>query len=102
MGRGPLRHAFLFLEPKFFLGENVPQFRYTASAAPMVFERSIGLGLELPKNFELRVTQHQVYWLGRYSRNLGSADLGTDGPYGLYATVGVRWYFGGWGRRPIR
>ena len=25
-------------------------------------------------------------------------DLGTSGPYGLYATVGARWYFGGYGR----
>ncbi len=103
VGRGPLRHVFLFVEPKLFLGENIPQFRYTGSAAPMAFERSLGVGLQLPKNFEFRATQHQVHWLGRYSRHLGSADLGTDGPYGLYATVGVRWYFGGWSRgRPGR
>jgi hypothetical protein len=103
VGRGPLRHVFLFLEPKLFLGENVPQLRYTASSAPMAFERSVGLGLELTRNFELRATQHEVHWLGRYSRHLGTGDLRTDGPYGLYATVGVRWYFGGWGRaRPIR
>ncbi len=103
VGRGYLRHVFLFVEPKFFLGENVPQFRYTGSAAPMAFERSVGFGVELPKNFEFRATQHEVHWLGRYSHYLGSADLGTDGPYGLYATVGVRWYFGGWNRgRPFR
>lgn len=101
IGRGSLRHAFLFVEPKLFLGENVPQFRYTASASPMAFERSIGVGVQLPKNFELRATQHQVNWLGRYSRHLGSADLGTDGPYGLYATVGARWYFGGFSRPPL-
>ncbi len=103
VGRGSLRHVFLFVEPKLFLGENVPQFRYTTSPAPMAFERSLGVGLQLRKNFELRATQHQVHWLGRYSRHLGSADLGTDGPYGLYATVGARWYFGGWSRgRPVR
>ncbi len=101
VGRGSLRHIFLFIEPKLFLGENVPQFRYTASATPMAFERSIGVGVQLPKNFELRATQHQVNWLGRYGNHLGSADLGTDGPYGLYATVGARWYFGGWNGAPL-
>lgn len=103
LGRSPLRHVFVFIEPKIFLGENVPQFRYTTSSAPMAYERSVGVGLELPKDFEVRVTQHQVRWLGRYSRNLGTADLGTDGPYGLFATVGVRWYFGGYNRaRAVR
>lgn len=97
VGRGPLRHVFLFLEPKFFFGNNVPQYKYTASSAPIAFERAIGVGLKLPKNFELRVTQHRVEWLGRFGQDLGSGDLNTDGPYGLYATVGVRWYFGGWG-----
>lgn len=101
VGRGPLRHVFVFLEPKFFFGKNVPQFRYSASSAPIAFERAVGVGVELPKHFELRVQQHQVDWLGRFNKNLGSGDLGTDGPYGLYATVGVRWYFGGWGRARI-
>jgi len=54
---------------------------------------------QLPKNFELRATQHQVYWLGRYSRGLGTADLRTNGPNGLYATFGVRWSFGGYGHQ---
>ncbi len=98
IGRGPLRHVFMFLEPKFFFGRNVPQFRYSASSAPIAFERAVGVGIELPKNFELRFVQHQVHWLGRFGKHLGSGDLRTDGPYGLYATVGVRWYFGGWGR----
>ena len=30
--------------------------------------------------------------------NVGLADLGTSGPYGLYSTVGARWTFGGYGR----
>ncbi len=57
--------------------------------------------IELPKNFEFRVTQHQVDWLGRYKHNVGGPaglDLGTAGPYGLYTTIGARWYFGGYGR----
>jgi len=56
--------------------------------AGIAFERAIGLGIELPKNFEFRVTQHQVDWLGRYNHNVGPADLGTHGPYGLYTTIG--------------
>jgi hypothetical protein len=97
-GKTFLRHAFFFFTPTFSFGNNVPQYKYTASMAPIAFERSIGLGIELPKHFEFRVTQHQVDWLGRYQHNLGPADLGLAGPYGLYATVGVRWYFGGYGR----
>ena len=48
------------------------------------------------------MTQHQVDWLGKYKNPIGTGtpglDLGTSGPYGLYATVGARWYFGGYGR----
>ncbi len=97
-GKTFLRHAFFFFTPTFSFGNNVPQFKYTASMAPIAFERSIGLGIELPKNFEFRVMQHQVNWLGRYNHNVGPADLMTPGPYGLYTTIGARWYFGGYGR----
>ena len=97
IGRTPARHFFLFFEPKFTFGRNIPQLTYTASMLPISFERSVGVGFKLPKHFELRVTQHQVDWLGRYSKSLGPADLHTNGPYGLYATVGVRWSFGGYG-----
>src|SRR5205807_9200468 len=72
---------------------------YTASMAPIAYDRSIGIGFQLPRNFELRATQHQVDWLGRYGRSLGTADLHTNGAYGLYATFGVRWSFGGYGRQ---
>ena len=96
-GRTLARHFFLFFEPKFTFGRNIPQLTYTASMLPMAYERSIGIGFKLPKNFELRATQHQVDWLGRYSKSLGTADLHTNGPYGLYATFGVRWSFGGYG-----
>ncbi len=99
LGRTPARHFFLFFEPKFSFGRNIPQLTYTASMLPMAFDRSIGIGFKLPKNFELRATQHQVDWLGRYSHSLGTADLHTNGPYGLYATFGVRWSFGGYGRQ---
>jgi hypothetical protein len=96
-GKTFARHVFLFFTPTFSFGNNVPQFKYTASMAPIAFERAVGIGVELPKNFEFRVTQHQVDWLGRYGKNVGAADLGTSGPYGLYTTIGARWYFGGYG-----
>jgi hypothetical protein len=98
-GRTPARHFFLFFEPKFSFGRNIPQLSYTASFLPIAYDRSIGIGFQLPKHFELRATQHQVDWLGRYSKPLGTADLHTNGPYGLYATFGVRWSFGGYGRQ---
>lgn len=101
-GRTFLRHAFVFFTPTFSFGNNVPQFKYTASMAGIAFERSVGIGIELPRNFEIRVTQHQVDWLGKYTGNVGGGiaglDLGTAGPYGLYSTIGARWYFGGYGR----
>jgi hypothetical protein len=101
-GKTLARHLFVFFTPTFSFGNNVPQFKYTASMAGIAFERSVGFGFELPKNFELRVTQHQVDWLGKYKNNVGGTtedlDLGTAGPYGLYATIGMRWYFGGYGR----
>jgi hypothetical protein len=99
LGRTPARRFFLFFEPKFSFGRNIPQLTYTASMAPIAYDRSIGIGFQLPGNFELRATQHQVDWLGRYSRSLGTADLRTNGPNGLYATFGVRWSFGGYGRQ---
>jgi hypothetical protein len=99
IGRTFARHFFLFLEPKMTFGRNIPQLKYSASMEPMAFDRSVGIGFQLPRNFELRATQHQVDWVGRYSNSLGPADLHTTGPYGLYATVGVRWSFGGYGHQ---
>lgn len=100
-GKTFARHFFLFWTPMFSFGNNVPQFKYTASMDGIAYDRAIGVGLELPKNFELRVTQHQVDWLGKYRGNVGGntpgLDLSTPGPYGLYTTVGARWYFGGYG-----
>ncbi len=93
------KHIFFFFEPRFSFGKNIPQLSYLASMEPIAFERSVGIAIELPKNFNLRVTQHQVDYLGRYSNPLGPADLGTNGPYGLYTTIGVRWSFGGYGHR---
>ena len=99
IGRTFARHFFLFFEPRMAFGRNIPQLNYSASMEPMTFDRSVGVGFQLPRKFELRVTQHQVDWLGRYSNSLGPADLHTNGPYGLYTTVGVRWSFGGYGHQ---
>lgn len=92
----PFDRIFFFAEPHFFFGRNVPQFQYSISAIPMAYEHAYGMGLELRRNFELRVTEHSVDWLGRYSKSLGIADMGKNGPLGLYTTISARWYFGGW------
>jgi hypothetical protein len=98
-GRTPARHIFFFFEPRISFGRNIPQLTYASSMEPIAYDRSIGIGFQLPRNFELRATQHQVDYLGRYGKLLGSADLRTTGPYGLYATFGVRWSFGGYGHQ---
>ena len=95
-GRTVLRRVFLFASPRAFFGDNLPQVSYTASAAPIAIESSAGAAIELSPNIELRAVRHAVYWLGRYRGNLGSVDLGPNGPLGHYATVGLRWYFGGY------
>jgi hypothetical protein len=97
-GRSLLRRGFLFVEPKVFGGKNEPQRSYTYSPALILWERTIGVGVELPARFELRVAQHRTYLLGRYGAKPTALTLRPDGPYGLHATVGVRWYFGGYGR----
>jgi hypothetical protein len=47
------------------------------------------------KGFEMRVTQHFLFdRFGVRDRYLGQADLGANGPWGRYNTIGVRKYFG--------
>jgi hypothetical protein len=98
LSRTPLRRLFLFAEPKFFFGNTVPQFSYPQSFTPIAYESLLGAGIELPRNLEFRLVRHSAHWLGRYQGFLGPADLSSGGPYGSYATVGLRWYFGGYGR----
>jgi hypothetical protein len=103
-GKTFARHLFIFFTPMFSFGNNVPQFKYTASMDAIAYDRAVGIGLELPKHFEIRVTQHQVDWLGKYRNKIidpsvPGLDLGTSGPYGLYSTIGARWYFGGYGHQ---
>jgi hypothetical protein len=96
-GRTPLRRLFLILEPKLFGGETVPQHSYTASPSLILTEQNIGAGISLPRQFELRLMHHWTKLLGRYGGSPSAVTLRPDGPYGLYTTVGVRWYFGGYG-----
>jgi hypothetical protein len=94
-GRGIFRRLMLFGEPKFLFGRNTPQTLYTWSFDAIGIERSWGLGIYLGKGFELRATQHSLFQrLGSRDRNLGAADLGPNGPWGRYNTIGVRKYFG--------
>lgn len=97
-GRTPLKRLFLFAAPRLFLGDNVPQLQYTASASGILWEQTLGAGITLPHQLELRVTHHRTHLLGRYGGTPNAIILRPDGPYGLYTTVGVRWYFGGYGR----
>ncbi len=92
-GKSRLRHLFGIFEPQYDAGDNVPGYRYTASAAPILWESTVGAGYELPRNFELRYTHHVVNLLGRFN-GAGAASLRPDGPYGKNSTIGVRWKFG--------
>ena len=95
--RTPLRHAYFFYEPRFFFGDNIPQVKYTWSMAPLAYEKTLGLAIALPKHFELRVTNHGVTSFPPFNVNLGPYDSGPNKePLGIYNTVGVRWYFGGY------
>jgi hypothetical protein len=94
-GRGQFRRIFFFGEPKFLFGKNVPQALYTWSPDAIGVERSWGGGAYLGHGFELRITQHSLFQrFGARDTNLGPADLGPNGPWGRYNTVGVRKYFG--------
>ena len=94
-GRGVFRRFFLYWDPKFFFGKNVPQANYTYSFDPIGLENEWGGGIALPKGFEVRLRQHFLFTrFGDRSQNLGPADLGTDGPYGRFFSIAARKYFG--------
>jgi len=97
--RGPLKHFYSFFEPRSWFGNTLPQRDYNWSGNPLAIERIVGMGIELPKNFEFRLTNHAVTSFGEYANKLSITDGGPDKPLGRYSTVGVRWYFGGYGRR---
>jgi len=81
--------------PNFLFGKNVPQALYTGSMDAIGWERAWGAGVEVGYGLQVRVTQHFLFQrLGARDRNLGPADLGTNGPWGRYTVIGVRKYFG--------
>jgi hypothetical protein len=95
--RTPLRHFYVFYEPRFFFGDNIPRVKYTWSMAPLAYEKTLGLAIALPKHFELRFTNHGVTSFPPFNVSLGPYDSGPNKePLGIYNTVGVRWYFGGY------
>ncbi len=94
-GRGIFRRFMVYGEPSLLLGKNIPQTLYTWSWDAIGIEHSWGIGINLGKGFEFRVTQHFLFdRLGSRNTNLGAADLGNNGPWGRYNAVGVRKYFG--------
>jgi hypothetical protein len=101
IGTGQFHRAFVFFEPHAYMGRNIPQFQYSDSMAPIAFESEGGIGVSITRNLEFRLTSHRVDWLGKYSNNLGIADLGKNGPLSNYTTVSARWYFGGYRRRDV-
>jgi hypothetical protein len=94
-GRGQLRRFMVFGAPSFLFGKTIPQTLYTWSPDAIGIEHSWGGGVFIGKGFEFRVTQHFLFdRLGARDTNLGVADLGNNGPWGRYMTVGVRKSFG--------
>jgi hypothetical protein len=94
-GRGPLRRFMVYGAPTFLFGKTIPKTLYTWSPDAIGVEHSWGIGVYLNKGFEFRMTQHFLFdRLGARDTNLGAADLGTNGPWGRYLTVGVRKEFG--------
>jgi hypothetical protein len=94
-GRGPLRRLMIFGAPTFLFGKTLPKTLYTWSPDAIGIEHSWGAGIFIAKGFEFRVTQHFLFdRLGARSKYLGTADLGNNGPWGRYFTVGVHKSFG--------
>ena len=94
-GKGQLRRFMLWGQPSFLFGKNIPQTLYTWSWDAIGIEHSWGVGVYIAKGFEFRVTQHfQFDRLGTRDSYLGPADLGNNGPWGRYNSIGVRKYFG--------
>ena len=94
-GRGPLRRFMVFGAPAFLFGKNVPKTLYTWSPDAIGIEHAWGVGIYMTRGFEFRVTQHFLFdRLGARNKNLGVADLGNNGPWGRYVSLGVRKTFG--------
>jgi len=96
IGRTPVVISSCSLNQSLLLEGNIPQPQLHGFHVTDSFERSVGVGFKLPKNFELRVTH--IKWIGSGVQQVaGPGGPPHQRPYGLYATVGVRWSFGGYG-----
>ena len=94
-GQTIARRLMVFFDPTFLFGKNVPQYLYTWSWSGIGMEFAWGIGLDLPKRFELRFTGHpEIVRFGARDQPLGPAYLGPNGPWGQYNAFGVRKYFG--------
>jgi hypothetical protein len=94
-GKGPLRRFMVYGAPTFLFGKTIPKTLYTWSPDAIGVEHSWGVGIYMNKGFEFRVTQHFLFdRLGARDKNLGGADLGNNGPWGRFVTLGVRKTFG--------
>jgi hypothetical protein len=94
-GRGQLRRLMIFGAPTFLFGKTIPHTLYTWSPDAIGVEHSWGGAIYIAKGFEFRLTQHFLFdRLGARNTYLGAADLGANGPWGRYFTVGVRKDFG--------
>ena len=95
IGRTIARRLNFFFDPNFLFGKNVPQTLYTWSWDGIGMEYKWGVGIDLPKRFEFRFTQHpNIQRFGSRDQPLGPAWLGPNGPWGQYNTIGIRKYFG--------
>jgi hypothetical protein len=95
IGRTIARRLNFFFDPNFLFGKTVPQTLYTWSWDGIGMEYKWGVGIDLPKRFEFRFTQHpNIQRFGSRDQPLGPAWLGPNGPWGQYNTIGIRKYFG--------
>jgi hypothetical protein len=95
IGRTIARRLMIFYDPNFLFGKNLPGVLYTWSWSGIGMEYKWGIGIDLPKRFQFRYTNHPtIQRFGSRDQPLGPAWLGSNGPWGQYNTIGIRKYFG--------
>jgi len=95
IGQTIARRLMFFYEPNFLFGKNLPGVLYTWSWSGIGMEYKWGIGLDLPKRFQFRFTNHPtIARFGSRDQPLGPAWLGSNGPWGQYNAIGIRKYFG--------